>query len=78
MSEQTPQQRHDDDAHSDDRPPTDAVSDEVREDAASAQSLSNEDRTRLAAGENDELPPAPRTDDDDQDDPVERFGAPGL
>jgi len=42
-----------------------------------AQGLSVEDRTRLAAGENDELPPAPRTDGDAQDDPEERFGTPG-
>ena len=29
--------RHDDDARADDAPPTDAVTDEVREDAASAE-----------------------------------------
>lgn len=37
MSDATPHTRHDDDAHSDDAPPTDAVTDEVRADAASAQ-----------------------------------------
>lgn len=77
MSDQTPQSRHDDDAHADALPPTDAVTDEVRQDAASAQGLSAEDRTRLAAGENDELPPPPPTDADDSDDPEERFGTPG-
>jgi hypothetical protein len=39
--------------------------------------LDREDRTRLAAGENDELPPPPKVADaDDQPDAEERF-APG-
>jgi hypothetical protein len=37
MSDQTPHSRHADDAQADDGPPTDVVSDEVKEDAAAAQ-----------------------------------------
>jgi hypothetical protein len=36
MTDTSPGGRHADDAHSDDAPPTDAVTDDVREDAASA------------------------------------------
>ncbi|GAB3602886.1 hypothetical protein [Microbacterium aureliae] len=36
MSDPTPHSRHSDDARSDDSPPTDAVTDEVRADAADA------------------------------------------
>lgn len=42
--------RHDDDARADDAPPTDAVSDEVREDAASAEDHAD-------SGENAEVTP---------------------
>jgi hypothetical protein len=38
MSDPTPHSRHADDAEADEAPPTDAVSDEVREDAAAAES----------------------------------------
>jgi hypothetical protein len=36
MSDTTPHSRHSDDARPDDGPPTDALTDEVREDAAEA------------------------------------------
>ncbi|WP_125132276.1 hypothetical protein [Microbacterium sp. 10M-3C3] len=55
--------RDDDDARADEAPPTDAVSDEVKADAASA-GLSAEDKQRLAGGELDELPPPPPTGSD--------------
>ncbi|TDN87813.1 hypothetical protein [Microbacterium sp. BK668] len=38
MSDNTPHEHHSDDAQADDAPPTDAVSDEVKEDAAKAGS----------------------------------------
>lgn len=38
MSDSTPHESHSEDAHADDAPPTDAVTDEVREDAAEAGS----------------------------------------
>ncbi len=37
MSDPTPHSRHADDARADDAPPTDVVSDEVKEDAAASQ-----------------------------------------
>lgn len=37
MSDPTPHERHADDARADEAPPTDAVTDEVREDAADAE-----------------------------------------
>lgn len=41
--------------------------------------LDREDRTRLAAGENDELPPPPSAPDEDgQPDPEERFSPDGA
>jgi hypothetical protein len=43
MSDPTPHARHADDARADDAPPTDAVSDEVREAAAKAESGSTDE-----------------------------------
>ncbi|MFJ6652634.1 hypothetical protein ACIQLJ_07555 [Microbacterium sp. NPDC091313] len=55
-------QRDDDDARADQAPPTDAVSDEVKADAAS-EGLSAEEKQRMAGGELDELPPPPTGSD---------------
>lgn len=44
MSESTPlHRRHDDDARADDGAPTDAVTDDVREEAAAAESASGDE-----------------------------------
>ncbi len=56
-------QRDADDARADEAPPTDAVSDEVKADAAS-EGMSGEQKQRMAGGELDELPPAPHGQDD--------------
>ena len=46
---QTPHERHADDAVADDGPPTDGVTDEVREDAAAPESPTGEDFPDLPA-----------------------------
>ncbi|WP_189318425.1 hypothetical protein [Microbacterium oleivorans] len=43
MSDNIPHTRHSEDAHADDAPPTDAVSDEVKDDAARAGDEVTED-----------------------------------
>jgi hypothetical protein len=65
------QARHDSDAHADDAPPTDAVTDEVREDAASAEehTFGNADAgpdTDTDTGSDADSPAGPNADADEQ------------
>jgi hypothetical protein len=73
MSDATPHGHHSDDARADDAPPTDAVTDEVRQDAAQAESGAPQ-RGDAGSGGSEAAPPAegrPRQDAGPEDLPGE-------
>ena len=53
MSDATPHSHHSEDARADDAPPTDAVSDEVKEDAATAENPGDATTERITDGPTD-------------------------
>jgi hypothetical protein len=53
MSDTTPHSHHSDDARADDAPPTDAVSDEVKEAAATAEDSGEAATEKIADGPTD-------------------------